>query len=374
MPGRPGSEGVRLSAGRYRFLYFLLLGLCLAQLPWHTAAAFEAPAFQGDVLDEAGLLDADEVTRLTERIRTLRDASGIWAAVYVTRSLQGDSIEDAAVTTFERWRLGQAGKDNGLLVLVASTERRMRIEVGYGLEGSLTDAFCRRVIDDIYKPAFRDDRFADGLMQGFEVMAQAARGENPLPDDAPSHGVPDFDGGAFLARFLAAVAGNLAIPVFYLAARAYGRSRGRVVQSEDAGGPKTLFMLFGFFGVFFGIFYAVFGFAFAADPEVMPMLVGMNAVFAGLFALPFLGSARAYLSATAYRRRQARTRLIRMRRRSLAPRPIFGVWFDPDSVTVSQGGTKAEPRSSSSSSSSFGSSSSSSGGGRSGGGGASGSW
>lgn len=361
----------------------VLLGLLLALLPSLPAHAFEAPAFRGDVLDEAGLLAEADRTALAERIKTLRENDGIWAAVYVARDLQGDSIESAAVATFEKWRLGQAGKDNGLLVLVAPTERRMRIEVGYGLEGVLTDAFCMRVIDEIYKPAFLDERYTDALMQGFKVMAQAARGENPLPGTElpampPEMAMEEFDGAAFLQRFLAGIGGNLSIPLFYVLARAYGRARGRTKAFGNADNDaKGMFILYGFFGIFFGIFFAVFGFAFASDPEVLAILVGMNLLFAGLVALPLLSRARAWLSASAYRRELARERLLRMRRRSTVNRQIFGVWFDPAEVSTSLGGTKPEPRSSSSSSSSFGSSSSSSsssGGGRSGGGGASGSW
>ncbi|NTV94087.1 MAG: TPM domain-containing protein [Thiobacillus sp.] len=375
---KPVKEFAAITTTCHRFLGLILLGLLLALLPSLPAHAFEAPAFRGDVLDEAGLLAEADRTALAERIKTLRENDGIWAAVYVARDLQGDSIESAAVATFEKWRLGQAGKDNGLLVLVAPAERRMRIEVGYGLEGVFTDAFCMRVIDEIYKPAFRDEHYTDGLMQGFEVMARKMAGEDALPETVPPAmpADPPFDGEAFLLRFLAAVGGNLAVPLLYFLARAYGRARGRDKPlGGDAGDGKGLLIAYGFFGIFFGIFFAVFGFAFPSDPEVMIALVGMNLFFAAMFALPVLGRIRAWLSTSAYRRELARQRLLRMRRRSTVNRQIFGVWFDPAEVSTSLGGTKPEPRSSSSSSSSFGSSSSSSsGGGRSGGGGASGSW
>ncbi|MDD5366355.1 MAG: TPM domain-containing protein [Gallionellaceae bacterium] len=367
-----------MTAASARFLVLMLLGSLLALLPSHPALAYGAPAFQGDVLDEAGLLAEADRTSLIERIKTLRDESGIWAAVYIASSLQGDSIENAAVVTFEKWQLGQAGKDNGLLVLIAPSERKMRIEVGYGLEGTLTDAFCKRVIDEIYQPAFRDQRFTDGLMQGFDVMARQTQGENPLPEAAYGGGgdaTLDFDGAAFLQRFLAGVGANLLLPVLYLLARAYGRAKGRLERQNPAIRAKWMFSLFAFLGAFFGLFFAVFGFAFPTDPEVMAGLVLMNTLFVGLISIPFLIQVRTYLSASAYRRGQARERLMRMRKRSKVKRKIFGVWFDPAEVTTSRGGTKPEPRSSSGSSfGSSSSSSSSSGGGRSGGGGASGSW
>jgi uncharacterized protein len=370
-----------MTAAFIRFLSLALLGLHLVLFPLGPALAFEVPVFQGDVLDEVGQIDAADKASLMERIKTLRDESGVWAAIYFAKSLQGESIENAAVVTFEKWKLGQSGKDNGLLVLIAPAERKMRIEVGYGLEGTLTDAFCKRVIDEIYKPAFRDNHFTEGLMQGFEVMAKAVQGENPLPEVNPAIGDPalaveDINWSAFWNRFLAAIGGNLALPLFYLLARSYGRVKGRGKGFDSPGDIKGMFILYGFFGIFFGIFFAVFGFAFpfSSDPEVMIALVSMNVLFSFLVSLSFMGKVRAYLSASAYRRWQARERLMRIRKHSSKKREIFGVWFDPAVVTVSQGGIKPEPRSSSSSSFGSSSSSSSSGGGRSGGGGASGSW
>ena len=354
-----------------RFLSLFLLGLLLAR----PATAFDAPAFQGDVLDEAALLSESDRAILLDRIRLLREKSGIWAAVYVAKSLREDAIENAAVATFEKWKLGQAGKDNGLLVLVAPTERRMRIEVGYGLEGYITDVLSRRIIDEVYQPAFREGRYAEGLMSGFDVLAKAAAGEAALPEAAPAEGqVLEVDWSAFLQRFFLAIGANLVPPFLFVAARRYGRSQGRAGAVAPRGETQGLFILFAFFGVFFGLFFAVFGFAFASDPEVMPALVGMNGIFAGLFSLPYAARARRFISASAYRRGLARDRLLRMRKRSPVKRQIFGVWFDPSEVTTSRGGIKPEPVSSSDSGSSFGSSSSSSGGGRSGGGGASGSW
>ncbi len=362
-----------MAAPLFRLLCLFLLGLLLTR----PATAFDAPAFQGDVLDEASLLSDADREILRERIRALREDSGIWAAVYVAKSLQGDAIESAAVATFEKWRLGQAGKDNGLLVLVAPVERKMRIEVGYGLEGFITDAFSKRIIDEIYQPAFREQRYAEGLMSGFDVMAKAAAGEAALPETAPvpDEAVLDVDWGAFFQRFALAVGANLVPPSLFVAARRYGRKKGRAGAISPAGESKGLFILFGFFGVFFGLFFAVFGFAFASDPEALPVLIVMNGIFAGLFFLPYAARARCFVSASAYRHWLARERLLRMRKRSPVKRRILGKWFDPAEVTTGLGGIKPEPRASSGSSfGSSSSSSSSSGGGRSGGGGASGSW
>src|SRR5262245_53457545 len=97
-----------------------------------SASAFTPPKFQGNVLDETGTLTPEQQAALKQRIQDLRQ-DGIWAAVYFTKSLEGESIEEVAVTTFEKWKLGDKKKDNGLLVIVAPNDRQMRIEVGYGL-------------------------------------------------------------------------------------------------------------------------------------------------------------------------------------------------------------------------------------------------
>lgn len=378
------------SAAFPTFLSRLVLLACLIfAIHGSPAMAFEAPAFQGDVLDEVGILDEAGRNVLQQRIRELRENSGIWAAIYVARSLQDESIEGAAVAVFETWKLGQAGKDNGLLVVLVPSTRQMRIEVGYGLEGFITDAFSRRVIDEIYKPAFREQRFTDGLMQGFEVMAKAARGEALVTQgEAPAliartlPEPPEFDWSAVLWLFGLAFGFNLAPAFLYALSVLYGRSRGRFANGTLWDEVRMPFFLFLFFAVFFGLFIGIFAEAFKTDPEVAWMLALANALLAGLFVLPFAFKAHRYVFASAYRRHQAHERLVRIRKRSRAARKIFGVMFVPAEVSTGNGGTRLERRddtsgyesSSSSSSDSSSSSSSSSGGGSSGGGGASGSW
>jgi len=260
------------------------LALCLLCFAL-AAQAFAPPAFQGDVLDETGLLSAEQQAALAQRIAELRSRDGIWAAVFLTGSLQGDSIEAAAVQTFEAWRLGRADKDNGLLVMVAPNERKMRIEVGYGLEGTLTDVLSKRIVDGIYKPAFRENRYADGLLAGFEVMSRSMQGDPAalaeLTGDAASQGAT-LDGGLFLERLLAVWLGNLAIPLVYWLIR-----RRRALAVPDQGRKtRAAFILFAFFGLFFGLFFGVFTQVFPDDPAIAWILLGVNALFGLLFSLP----------------------------------------------------------------------------------------
>ncbi len=334
----------------------LPIGLTLlVMLPWYNAVAFEAPVFQGDILDEAGILAKSDRDALHERIRVLREVDDIWAAIYLAKSLQQVSIEEAAVDTFVKWKLGKKDMDNGVLILIAPDERKMRIEVGYGLEGIITDVLSRRIIDEVYVPAFREQRFAEGLQQGFEVMAKTKHGENALPDPSPTHVQQEMNWDGAGMRFLLSMVFNLLPVAVYAAALAYGRRHGRVRKTENDEDIRTPLFIFLFFGLFFGIFYTVFG-VFSDEPDAMISLVCGNALFAGVFGIPYGLKVRRFLSDAAYRRHHVRSA--------------------PSALTASQDGNRRE--SSMSSSSSFSSdsdsSSSSSDGGSSGGGGSSGSW
>lgn len=341
-------SGVRTSAWRllWRPPVWTVVLVCCLLLAGPNAHAFEAPLFVGDVLDEAGLLSEADRSLLQERIRTLRDTDNIWAALYITRSLQQFSIEEAAVATFEKWKIGQKGQDNGVLILIAPNERKTRIEVGYGLEGMLTDAISKRIIDEVFVPAFREQRYTEAIMQGFEVMAQRHRGESGLPEPPlqPAPQEVSWDGAG--SRFLWVIGLNLVPPALYGGAMLYGRRRRRI--SYESGDFRMMLIVFGFIGFVFGLFYAVFGAAFPDDPEIGTGLAWGNALFAAVFGIPFLLKALHFASGKTFRRQT--------------------------STTSSQSNADWGTSSSSISSSSSDSSSSSSGGGSSGGGGASGDW
>ena len=142
-----------------------LAALMLAGPPVQ-AVAREIPALSGPVVDEAGMLGGRDRERLTALSR------GAWALPVEQRvqlqyllvpSLDGEDLEGFAVRVFEAWKLGDKGRDNGVLVVVARDDRKIRIEVGYGAEGALTDAQSGRIIRDTLAPAFREGRHGDGL-------------------------------------------------------------------------------------------------------------------------------------------------------------------------------------------------------------------
>jgi uncharacterized protein len=144
----------------------------------------------GDVNDFAGLLSPSEQAALNERCRRLRERTGAQLAVVTLRSLEGGQIDDFTVKLFERWGVGEAERDNGLMLLVAIDDRKARIEVGYGLEPILPDALAGRVLDQQLFPAFRDQRYGDGLVAAVNRIAEivergeparAAEANNQLP-------------------------------------------------------------------------------------------------------------------------------------------------------------------------------------------------
>lgn len=125
-------------------------------------ANFTVPATPNPVNDYANILSADQKEELATDLVTLRTATGIQMGVLIVDSLDGDSIEEASIRTAEKWKLGTAEKDNGLLLLIAVKDRKMRLEVGQGLEGILTDYKSSAVIDNM-KQAFKKQRYFNGI-------------------------------------------------------------------------------------------------------------------------------------------------------------------------------------------------------------------
>lgn len=137
-----------------------------------SAFSFSPPNFKGNILDEAGVLTESQKTQLHGAIQDARDRADIWSAVYILSSLNGEPIEDVANKTFEHWKVGKEGKDNGLLFVVAINDRKMRIEVGYGLEGSLTDFTTTAVINQNLKPRFKNGDFSGGIAEGLDRLVK----------------------------------------------------------------------------------------------------------------------------------------------------------------------------------------------------------
>ncbi|RWP78571.1 MAG: hypothetical protein EOR10_12935, partial [Mesorhizobium sp.] len=142
-----GQRGARRSAN-LSLLGVTLVLLCLSLFLPLTALAAELPALTGRVVDNAGIIDAATEATLTRKLADFEAKSSDQVVVATINSLDGEEIEPYANRLFRAWKLGQAGEDNGVLLLVAQNDRKMRIEVGYGLEGTLTDLHTKLIIEN----------------------------------------------------------------------------------------------------------------------------------------------------------------------------------------------------------------------------------
>jgi uncharacterized protein len=152
----------------------LLWFLLCAVVP---AAALDFPALSGRVVDEAGILDQPAREALAAKLADLEAKTTHQLVVVTLKSLQGTSIEDFGVQLGRRWQIGQKDKNNGVLLIVAPNERKVRIEVGYGLEGALTDALSRVIIENAIIPRFRANDIPGGIARGVDDLIQVLEGD-----------------------------------------------------------------------------------------------------------------------------------------------------------------------------------------------------
>jgi len=137
-----------------------------AQSASSTGTAVSYPAASGYVIDQSGIIDSAAKSRLEAWILELKQKTSAEVAVVTVDSTEPLPIEEYAVNLFQRFGIGQKGKDNGVLLLVAYKDHRMRIEVGYGLEGAITDAYSSRIINTIMRPEFKAGDFSGGIEKG----------------------------------------------------------------------------------------------------------------------------------------------------------------------------------------------------------------
>lgn len=166
-------------------LALFLLTMAIAEAAIPSDALLERLKPNGFVNDFAGLLKPPQRDALEQRVRQLQQKTGAELAVVTVKSLEGGQIDDFTHKLFHNWGVGQKGKNNGVMLLVALDDRKMRIEVGYGLEPILPDALAGRIIDEDLRPLFRESRYADGISRAVErIAAIVERGEPPSRADA----------------------------------------------------------------------------------------------------------------------------------------------------------------------------------------------
>jgi uncharacterized protein len=163
----PRRTGLRALAA-YFFLFFAAIAL----------AAPNYPALTGRIVDQAGILQASTKAGLQSKLKDLEDKSGIQLVVATIKSLEGQDVESYANGLFRFWKLGEAKKNNGVLFLVAPGDRKMRIEVGYGLEGTLTDALSKVILTSAVAPKFKAGDFNAGVERGVEGIIEVLSGDS----------------------------------------------------------------------------------------------------------------------------------------------------------------------------------------------------
>lgn len=187
-----------------RRLLLVGLALTLASL----ASALDVPFLSGRVNDHARMLDSETTARLEQTLKDHEAKTGQQVVVLTVPSLEGDALEDFSLKVSRTWKLGRAGKNDGILVLIARDDRKMRIEVGYGLEGTLPDALCGRIIRDEMVPRFRENDFSGGISAGVDAVLSVLAGDYtpPAQASAPSRrsgsGRNDFAAMGLLEKIL----------------------------------------------------------------------------------------------------------------------------------------------------------------------------
>lgn len=170
-------------------------------------SALDFPEPVGYVNDFAGILGPETEQALEQQLVQLEEDSSIELAVVTIESLEGTTVEDYAVRLFEDWEIGKKNEDNGVLFLIAPSEQKVRIEVGYGLEPVLPDAKAGRLLDNYVVPAFREGNYDKGISEGVAAIIKVVQGEavdlgaDPVTSDSES----EEDDGMWVLFFIGVI-------------------------------------------------------------------------------------------------------------------------------------------------------------------------
>ena len=206
----------------------ILLIISFSLLPF-LAEALDVPQLKGYVNDYAEMLSPSAEGELERELRAFEQTDSTQIVILTVPSLEGEVLEEFSIRVAEAWKIGQQRKDNGVILLVAKQERKIRIEVGRGLEGKLTDLMAGRIVDLVIKPRFKRGDFDGGFISGVSSVMDATRGEfkadgngrQRKKDFSPVFTLLIFGGIALLVlgsiyRVLSAIAGAVGLPVLAL--------------------------------------------------------------------------------------------------------------------------------------------------------------
>lgn len=168
-----------------------LAALGVASLAAIAHAEVPVPALKARVTDLTGTLSQGQAASLEQKLAAFETRKGSQMAVLMLPTTQPETVEQFSIRVAEAWKIGRKGTDDGVILVVAKDDRRLRIEVGYGLEGAIPDATAKRVISEVITPRFKAGDFYGGILAGVDRLIQLADGEKlPPPSGNPFGWLP----------------------------------------------------------------------------------------------------------------------------------------------------------------------------------------
>lgn len=226
----------------------LLLLLALPVFPANTEGLIAVPPLTGHVVDRTGSLSPAAAQSLESRLTAFEAEKGSQVAVLIVPTTRPEEIEQYSIRVADAWKLGRKKADDGVILLVAKDDRTLRLEVGYGLEGALSDLVSKRIVSDIITPHFKQGDFDGGIQAGVDAILKVVQGEAlPPPERRPGAGAHGKGGGIGMGIFILAffVSGALRAML--------GRTRGGFLTGGVVGIIGSIMLGSVFIGVIAGL-------------------------------------------------------------------------------------------------------------------------
>jgi uncharacterized protein len=174
-------------------------------------AQIEIPSLNNrPIVDMADILSETEENSLNQELMAFADSTGSQIAILTVTDLEGEAIEELGIRTADQWKIGRKGIDDGVIIIVSKNDRKVRLEVGYGLEGALTDALSRRIIENIIVPDFKNGQFYLGLKEASHAIMAIIKGE-----EFPEHVASKSESDNFIGGILFLTVITIFISIFF---------------------------------------------------------------------------------------------------------------------------------------------------------------